>query len=102
MKMWTLHYNGLKAGIPDVIWRLSGELDLYLVMRMPYLRYPIIGYSMTRCPHGQEMNMESVLFVEDKTPTEFEQIFHAIYPFPLPKDVREKYDMMIRTAKIFE
>lgn len=98
MRMWTLYRNGLKSGIPDVMWRFEGEADLYLVMRALYSGSPVIGYSMVRCPHGQIWKAESVLYAEGKTPTEFEQIFHAVYAFPLPEDIGEKYSMMMTST----
>ncbi len=105
MRTWTLDYNGLEVGIPDVIWKLEGEDNLYLVMRALYLRSPIIGYSMVSYPRGQEQNlraMKSVIFLKDKTPEEFQQMFHEDYPhFPLPEDIQEKYGVMMRTQLNF-
>lgn len=100
MRTWELYHNGLGSATSDVIWKFKGEEDLYLVMKPLYLREAIISYSMVRCPPGQERNpmaVKSVLFLEDKTSAEFEQIFHESYPhFPLPEDIQENYDVMVR------
>lgn len=105
MRTWALHYNGLEAGIPDVIWKFVGEENLYLVMRPPYLRSPMVSYSMVRCPVGEEWNprsVKSVIFLEDKTAVEFQEAFHEISPhFPLPQDIQEKYDAIVRTQLNF-
>jgi len=72
-------------------------------MFSPYTRDTTIYYNLSRTPPeirypwADIRHTEDILEVSGRSAGEFEQLFREQYPhFPLPRDLKEKYDEMLR------